>query len=110
MAAPIQPGDTLIAKSETVGGRIVTVHEVTPDGSIIIRHSIPGQQKYVEARRRDHFIRPRDVFAAHEAIGRMKQIAEELQRDLEDAEAKASNAFRSVLLEYETEHDLEDAD
>lgn len=110
MAAPIQPGDTLILMLDDKGGRIATVHEVTPDGSIIERHSIASQQQYVDARPRSRFVRPRDAAAAHEAIGRMKQIAETRDIAVHDAEATAKNAFRSVWLEYEVEHDLEDAD
>lgn len=104
MAAPLQPGDTLILINEN-GGRIAIVHEVDEQGDIIEKHGIPGQQKYVDARRRDRFVRPKNAIQAHIALGRLKQIAEERDAEIAAAKAKANKAFRSVYSEYEIDFD-----
>lgn len=103
---PIQPGDTLILTHED-GGRLAIVHEVTPEGDIIERHTIPGQQKYVQSRPRSRFVRPKDPKAAHIAIGRMQQVAEERDAKIRAAKSEARKAFRSIYLDTEVDFEME---
>lgn len=112
-----KPGEVLVLINDR-GGRLFTVHHDTSDGPVE-RRTFASQQQYaqptrrhqlIRPARRHQLIRPASAQKAEELVERLRAVAAERDRKIQQVRDEADQMFRTLYREYEQETDLETAD